>query len=224
MEKQCKQWDTLFGGWGGSKITADDDCSHEIKRHLFLGRKAMTNIDSILNSRDITLPTKVYLVKAVFFFSNSHVWMWVLDYKESWTLKNWCFWTVLLEKTLESPLDCKEIKPVNPKGNQFWICIGRADAEVETPIFWSPDAKNWLIGKHPGAKKDRRQEEKATTEDEMVGCNHRLEGLEFEQALRVGDRQGSLVCCTPWGFTELNTAERLSWTDECQLGEVSNDR
>ena len=142
----------------------DDDCSQEIKRHLLLGRKAMINLDSILKKRDITLPTKVGLVKAMAFFS-SHVWMWELDYKESWAPMNWCFWTVMLEKTLKSPLDCKEIKPVNPKGNQPWIFIGRTDAEAETPIFSPPDEKNWLLGKDPDAGKDWRQEEKGMTED-----------------------------------------------------------
>ena len=119
---------------GGSKITADGDFSHEIKKTVFLGRKVMTNLDSILKSRDVTLPTKVHLVKAMV-FSNSHVWMWELDYKESWVLKNWCFWTVVLEKTLESPLDCKEIQPVHPKGDQSWMFIGRTDVEAETPIL-----------------------------------------------------------------------------------------
>ena len=140
----------------GSKITADGDCSHEIKRHLLFGRKAMANLDHILKSRDITLPTKVHLVKAMI-FSSSHVWMWELDHKESWVPKNWCFWTVVSEKTLESPLDCKEIKPVNPKGNQSWIFIGKIDAEAETPILWPPDAKNWLTGKDPDAGKDWRR-------------------------------------------------------------------
>ena len=130
----------------GSKIIADGDCSHEIKRHLLLWRKVMTNLDSTLKSRDITLPTKVCLIKAIIFFS-SYEWMWELDYKESWALKNWCFWTVVLEETLESPLDCKEIKPVSPKGNQPWIFIGRTDAEAEAPILWPPDGKSWLIGK-----------------------------------------------------------------------------
>ena len=116
----------------GSKITTDGDWSHEIKRCLLLGRKVMINLDSILKSRDITLPTKVRLVKAMF-FSSSHVWMWELDYKESWVLKNWCLWTVVLEKTLESPLDCKEIQPVPPKGDQSLMFIGRTDAEAETP-------------------------------------------------------------------------------------------
>ena len=142
----------------GSKTTADVEYSHEIKRHLLLGRKAITNLDSILKSRDIILPTKVHIVKAM--FSSSHVWLWQLDYKESWALKNWCFWTVVLEKALESPLDCKEIQPTNPKGNQSWIFIGRTDAKAEVPILWPPDVKNWLIWKDPDAGKDRRQEEK----------------------------------------------------------------
>jgi len=113
-------------------------------------------------------------------FSSSHVWMWELDHKESWALKNWCFWTVVLEKTLESPLDCKEIPPVNLKGNQSWIFIGRPDAEAETPILWPPDVKNWLIRKVPDAGKDWRQEEKGMIEDEMVGWQYRLNGHEFE--------------------------------------------
>ena len=137
----------------GSKITADGDCSHEMKTCLLLGRKAMTNLDSILKSRGITLPTKVHLVKAMF-FSSSHVWMWELDNKKGWALKNWCLWTVVLEKTLESPLDSKEIRPVNPKENQSWIFIGRADAEAEAPILWPPDAKNWLVGKDLDAGKN----------------------------------------------------------------------
>ena len=149
-------------------------CSHEIKRHLLLGRKVMTNLDGILKSRDITLPTKVHLVKAMVF----PVLMYgcELDYKESWVPKNWCFWTVVLEKTLESPLDCKEIQPVHPKGDQSWIFTGRAYAEAETLILWPPDVKNWLIWKDPDARKDWRQEEKGMTEDEMVGWHHRLNG------------------------------------------------
>ena len=113
-------------------------------------------------------------------FSSSHVWMWELDYKESWAPKNWCFWTMVMEKTLESPLDCKEIQPVHPKGNQSWIFIERTDAEAEAPILWPPDAKNWLIWKDPDAGKDWRQEEKGMTEDEMVGWHHWLNGHEFE--------------------------------------------
>ena len=133
----------------GSKITADGDCSYKIKRCLLLGRKTITNLYSILKSRDITLLTKFHIVKAMFFFSNSHVWKWDLDYKGSWGPNNCCFWTVVLEKTLESPLDCKEIKPVNPKGNQSWIFIERTDAEAEAPILWPPDGMTWFTGERP---------------------------------------------------------------------------
>ena len=165
--------------FGGSKITADGDCSHEIKRRSLLGRKVMTNLDSIFKSRDITLPTKVCLQS--YGFSSSHVWMWELEYKESWVLESWCFWTMVLEKTLESPLGCKEIKPVHPKGDQSWVFIGRTDAEAEAeaPILWPPKVKNCLIGKDPDAEKDWGQEEKGTTEDEMAGWHHRLSGHEF---------------------------------------------
>ena len=156
-----------FNFWG-SKITADGDCSHEIKRHLPFGRKAMINLNSILKSRDITLPAKVHLVKARWVMYGCESW----DYKESWELKNWCFWTVVLEKTLESPLDCKEIQPVHPKGDQSWILTGRTDAEI--PILWPPDVKNWLIGTDPDSGKDWRWEEKGMTEDEMVGWHHWL--------------------------------------------------
>ena len=121
-------------------------------------------------------------------FSSSHVWMWELDYKQCWELKNWCFWTTVLEKTLESPLDCKDIKLVHPKGNQSWIFIGRTDAEAETLLFWPPDAKNWLLGKDPDAGKNWKQEEKRMTEDEMIGWHHWLDELEFEYTLGVGDR------------------------------------
>ena len=142
------------------------------------------------------------------------------ELRESWTikkieLKNWCFWTMELEKTIERPLDCKEIKPVNPRGNQSWIFIGRTDAEGETPILWPPDVKNWLIGKDPDAGKDWRQEEKGTTEDEMIGWHHRLDGYEFEQALGVSDGQGSLACCSPCSCKESDTTERLNWTELC---------
>ena len=142
-------------------------------------------------------------------FSSSHVWMWELDCKESWVPKNWCFWTVVLEKTLKSPLDCKEIKPVNFKGNQSWIFIGRTDTEAETPILWPPDVKNWLIWNDPDAGRDWRQEEKGMTEDEMVGWHHQLDGHEFEQTPGDGEGQGSLACCSPWGCNEFNTTEQL---------------
>ena len=124
--------------------------------------------------------------------------------------KNWCFWTVILEKTLESPLDCKEIEPVNPKGNQSWILIGKTDAEAETPILWSPDVKNWLIGKDPDTGKDWRQQ-KGMTEEEMVGWHHQFDGHKFEQAPGVDDRQGSPACCSPWGRKESDMTERLTW-------------
>ena len=145
-------------------------------------------------------------------FSSSHVWMWELDYKESWGPKNWCFQTLVLEKTLENLLDSKEIKPVNPKGNQSWIFFGRTDTEAEAPILWPPDVKNWLIWKDPDAGKDWSREENGPTEDKMVALYHRLNGHEFEQALVVADGQGSLVCCSPWGCKESDTTERLYWT------------
>ena len=154
----------------GFKITANCDCSHEIKRRLLLGRKAMINLDSILKSRDKGLFSQSYG------FSSIHVWMWELDHKEGWALKNWRIQTVVLEKTLESPLDCKEIKPVNLKGNQSWILIGSTDAEAEASILWPPDMKNWLLRKDPDAGKDWWQEGKGTTEDEMVGWHYRLDG------------------------------------------------
>ena len=144
-------------------------------KRLLIGRKAMINLDSILKSRDITLQTKVCLVKAMVF-----PLLWELDHKEGWAPKNWCFWTVVLEKTLEIPLDWKEIKAVNPKGNQPWIFIGMTDAEAEAPILWPPDAKSWHIGKVPDAGKDWGQKEKRTTEDNMVGWHHWLKGHEFE--------------------------------------------
>ena len=170
----------------------------------------MINLDSIVKSRDITLPTRS--IQSNYGFSCSHVWMWKLDYKERWAPKNWCFWTVVLE-TFESPLDCKEIQPVHPKGNQSWIFIGRTDAVAETPILWPPDVKNWLIGKDHDAGKDGRQEEKRMTEDEMVGWHHQLHRHEFVQALGVGDGQGSLACCSPWGRKESDTSELLNWTE-----------
>ena len=197
---------------GGSKVTADGDCSHEIKRHLLLGRTVMTNLDSILKSRDY-FPNKGPSSHS-YGFSSSHVWMWELDYKESWAMKNCCFWAVVLEKTLESPLDCKEIQPVHPKGEQSWVFIARTDVEAETPILWPPDAKCWLIWKDSDAGKDWRQEEKGTTEDEIVGWYHRLDRHEFEQALRVGDGQGSLACCSPRGRKEVDTTEWLNWTEK----------
>ena len=149
----------------------------ELRRLLF-GRKVMTNLNSMLKSRDITLPTKVHSSQS-YGFPSIYEWMWELDYKESWALKIWCFWTVVLEKTIESPLDCKEIQPVHPKGDQSWIFIGRTNVE-STPILWPADVKNWLIRKDPDAGKDWRQEENGMTEDEMIGSHHWLNGYEFE--------------------------------------------
>ena len=143
-------------------------------------------------------------------FSSSHVWMWELDYKESWVLKNWCFWTVVLEKTLESPLDCKEIQPVHPKGNQSWMFIGRTDAEAETSILWPVDVKSCFFGKDPDAGKDWRREEKGTAENEIVGWHHWLNGHELEQGPGVGDGQGGLACCSPWDCKESDTTEQLN--------------
>ena len=173
---------------------------------LLLGRKAMTHLDSILKSRH-------YFVNKgpssqSYGFSSSHVRMWELDYKESWAPKNWCFWTVVLEKTLKSLLDCKEIKPVNPKGNQTWIFIGKTQAEAETLILWSSDVKSQLIRKDPDVGKDWRQEEKGMTEDKMVGWHHWLSG--HEQAPGDGEGQGSLACCSPWSCKELDMTEQLN--------------
>ena len=197
---------------GGSKITADSDCSHEIKRHLLLGRKAMINLDSILESRDIALPTKVHPVKAM-------VFPVVMYGCESWTIKTaehqridafelWCW-----RRLLRVPWTARKIQPVNPKGNQSWIFIGRTDAEAETPILWPPDAKTWLIWKDPDAGKDWGQEKKGMMEDEMVGWHHRLNGPKFEWTPGVGDGQGGLACCGSWGCKESDTTEWLNWTD-----------
>ena len=180
----------------GSKITSDSDYRHEIKRYFLFGRKDMTNLDNILKSRNITLPIKVYIVKAMVFL--------VVMYRcGSWTIKvaecrkNWYFWTVMLEKTLESPLDCSEIKPVHPKGNQSWIFIGSTDAEAEAPVVWPPDVRSQLIGKDPDAGKERRQEETGMPEHEMVWWHYWLSGHEFGQAPRDGEGQGNLACCSP---------------------------
>ena len=168
----ANKWETVETvidlSFGGSTITTDGGWSHETKIHLLIGSKLMTNADSILKSRDITLPKKGPS-RLSYGFSSSHVWMWELDYKESLVSKNWCFWTVVLEKTLESPFDYKETQPVHPKGNQSWILIGRTDVEAEAPVLWPFDMKNWHIGKDPDAGKDWRWDKKGTAEDEMVG-------------------------------------------------------
>ena len=188
------------------------DCSHEIKRCLLLGRKGMTNLDSVLKNRGITLLTKVHKVTAMVHRCTSTWCMTtqpVVMYRcEGWTvkkavLKNWCFRTVMLEKTLESPLDSKEIKPVNPKGDQPWIFIGRTDAEA--PILWPPDAKSRLIGKDLDVGKDWGQKKKGITKDEMAGWHHWFNGHEFEQTPGCGEGQGSLVCCSPQALKESDT-------------------
>ena len=200
-----------------------------LKKPLMLGKiegrrrqewQRMRWLDSIIESMDMNLSKLQEIAEMLLChkgpssqscsFSSSHVWMWELDHKEGWAPKNWCFWTVVLEKTPESPLDCKEIKLVNPQGNQSWIFIGRTDAEAEAPILWPPDAKNWLTGKDPDAGKDWRQEETGMTKDEMVGWHHRLNGHKFKQAPGNGEGQGSLVCCSPWGLKESDTTEQLN--------------
>ena len=192
---------THFGAWGTQKSY------DQLRQHIKKQRHYFANEGPSSQS---------------YGFSSSYVWMWELDYKESWALKNWCFWTVVLEKTPESPLDCKEIKPVHPKGNQSWIFTWRTDAEAEIPILWSPDAKNWLIGKDPDAGKDSGQEEKGTTEDEMVGWHHWLNGHEFEQALGVGDGQGSLAWCSPWGHKETQLSNWIELNCGTQMAPCSH--
>ena len=188
-------------GWlyfGGSKLTADGDCSHEIRRWLLLGRKVMTNLDSILKSRDMTLAKKGPSSQS-YDFSSSHVWMWELDHKESWAPKNWCFWTVVLEKTLESPLDCKEINPVIIKEIKPEYSLEGPMLKLSLQYFgqlmWRTDS----LEKNPVTWKDWRQEGKRMTEDEIVGWNHQLDGHNFAQAPGVGEEQRALVCCSPWG-------------------------
>ena len=195
----------------GSKIAADGDYSHEIKRHLFLGRKAMTHLDNILKSRNITLQTKVHIVKVIVFpliMYDVRDGPWRKLGAEELMLSN--FET---GEILENPLDSKEIKPVNPKTNQPWIFIGRTGAEVEAPVLWAPDSKNWLIEKDPDAGKDWGEEEKWVTEDEMVGWHHQLNGHASEQTLKDSEGQGRLACCSPLGCKESDTTEWLNWTN-----------
>ena len=195
-----------------SKITADGDCSHEIKRWLVTAwKESYDQPRQHIKNKDITLSTKVRLVKAMVFPG-------VMYGCEIWTIKKlstkeWCFWTVVLEKTLESPLDCKEIQPVHPKGDQSWVFIGRTDVEAETPILWPPDAKSWLTWKDPDAGKDWWQEEKGAREDEMVRWHHQLSGHEFGYSPGVGDGQGGQACCNSWGRKESGTTEWLNWTE-----------
>ena len=184
----------------GSKINGDDDCSHEIKKTLAPWKNSHAKPrQHFKKQRHHFADNGPY--SQSYGFSSGHVWMWELDYKEGWALKNWCFQTVVLEKTLESPLDCK-IKPVNPKGNQYWLIIERTDAKAEAPILWPPHAKSRLIGKDPDAGKDWGQEEKGATEGEMIGWHHWLSGHEYGQTQGHSDGQRSLACCSSWGCKE----------------------
>ena len=191
----------------GSEITTDGDCSREMRRRLFLRRKVTTTLDSVLETRRHFADK--HPCSQGCGFRSSHVWMWELDHKESGVLKNWCFRTMVLEKTLESPLDSKEIKPVNLKGNQPWILTGRTNDEAETPILWPPDVNSQLTGKDPDAKKDWGQEEKEATEDEMVAWHHWLNGHEFEQAPGDSEGQQNLAFCSSWGRKESDMPDRL---------------
>ena len=155
----------------------------------------------------------LYVSQTIMLYTCGHVWMWELDCEEGWALKNWYFWTLVFEKTLESPLDCKEIQPVHSKGDQSWVFFGRTDAKGETPILWPPHVKSWLIGKDSDAGMDWGQEEKGTTKDEMTGWHHRLYGHEFGWTPGVGDGQGGLACCDSWGCKELDMTEWLNWTE-----------
>ena len=193
----------------GSKITVDSDCSHESKR-CFLLRNAMTNLDRVLKSRDNTLPTKVHNSQS-YGFSSSHIPMGELDHKEGWVPKNWCFWTVVLVKNVASPLDCKEIKAVNPKGNQPWTLVGRTDTEAEAPILWPPDEKSRLIAKDSDAGKDWGQKEKRATEDEMVGWHHWFQlvmpsnSVSLSKLREIVKNREDWCCCSPWGCEESDT-------------------
>ena len=205
MEKQWKQWQTLFSC--APKITADGDCSHKIKRCLFLGRKTMTNLDNILKSEILLYDKGLY--SRSYGFSSSPVWMWELDHKEDWTPKNCYFWTVVLEKTLESPLDCKEIQRVHPKGNQSWFSLEILMLKLKLQYFGHLMRRVNSLEKTLMLQKIESRRRK-TTEHEMVGWHHWLNGHEFEQAPGDAEGQGSLVWCSPWCCEELDTTERLN--------------
>ena len=193
-----------------SKITADGDCSHEIKRCLLLGRKVMTNLDSILKSRDITLPTKVHLVKAMFFPVVIYgCEKWTVKKAERWRIdvfELWC-WRRLLR------VPWTAWRSNLSKGDQSWVFFGRTPAKAETPVLWAPHAKSWLIGKDSDAGRDWRQEEKGTTEDEMAGWHNWLDECEFGWTPGVGDGQGGLACCSSWGCKESDMSKQLNWTE-----------
>ena len=192
----------------GSKITVDGDCSHEIKRHLLLGRQAMTNLDNIVKSRHYF--ANKGLSNQSYGFPSGHVWMWKLDCEEGWASKNWCFWTVVLEKTLESPLDCKEIQSVPSKANLFWVFFGRIDAEAETPAFWPPHAKSWPVGKDSDNGRDWRQEEKWTREDKMAGWH------QDSMHMSLGELRELVVDREAWRAAIHGVARsrtQLNWTE-----------
>ena len=209
MGKQWKRWETLFL-WAPKSLQM---VTAAMKLKMLTPWKE--NYDQ--SRQHITKQRHYFANKGPssqgYGFSSGHAWMWELDHKESWAPKNWCFCTVVLEKILESPLDCKEIQPVHSKGDRSWVFIGRTDVEAETLLLWPLDVKSWLIGKDPDAGKDWRQEEKGTTEDEMVGWHHQLNGHGFGWTPGVGDGQGGLVCCSSWGRKELDMPERLNWTE-----------
>ena len=193
--KKLKHWQTLFSLF--PNIIADGDCSHEIKRYLFLGRKVNTNLDSILKNRAIALPTKVYIIKSMYYFSSSHVWMWELGHKEGWVLKNWCFELWCWRRLLKVPWTIRRsnqsiLKEINPNYSLEGLMLK----------LWPCDVKNQLIWKDPDAGEDWRQEEKVMMEDKMVGWNHQLNGHAFHQTPGDSEGQGSLVCCHLWGRKE----------------------
>ena len=208
MGKQWKKWQTLFSSAPKSlqMVTA----ARKLKDACSLEENYDKPIEYIKKQRHYCADIGLYSQRYGFY--RSHVWMWELDHKESWAPKNWCFWTVVLAKTLESLLDCKEIQPVHPKGNQSWIFTGRTDAEAETPILCPPDSKNWLIGKDPDTGKDWGQEEKGMTE--MVGWHHQLSGHGFGWIPGVGGGQGGMACCSSWGCKEWDMTEWLNWTEQ----------
>ena len=201
MGEQWKQWQTLF--FAAPKSLQMVTAAMKFKKMFAPWKKSYEQPRQHIKNQRHYFVNKGPSGQG-YGFSSRNVWMWELDYKENWALKNWCFWTVVLEKTLESPLDCKEIQPVHPKGDQSWVFTGRTDVEAETPILWPPHAKSWLIGKDPDAGEDWGQEEKGTTENKMVGWHHQLNGHGF------GDGQGGLVCCGSWGHKESDTTERLN--------------
>ena len=209
MEKQWKQWQTIFSG---SKITADGVCSHEIKKSLLWQQSYDQPRHHIKKQRDYF--ANKGLSSQSYSFSSGHVWIWESNNKEGWVPKNWCFWTVVLEKILESALDCKEIKTVHPKGDQSWTSFGRAYADAEAPVLWPPDAKSQLIRKESDAGKDWRQEEKGMKEVKMIGWHHWLNGHGFEQAPGDGEGQRSLASCSPWSFRE---SDMTTWLNNKEM-------